>query len=220
MEVPKERPVNMPTCPKMATLGTRANDMVELDNDTDSAETKMRLDAIKKRERLEDNGYGDRLQDYQSSMPIFNNDELKTKPYRIDMLFDYKDGDEGGSTLVWCQGNVIELVKQKSINIWIVKIKWDEKCLKPGEKSITNEELRRKTWNPVVQVEGVWREDLRHLVGNLNLQEIRVQDDESESDKSNGNDSEESSDSEESKNSKMSSGIDDNEEESDSESDN
>jgi hypothetical protein len=56
----------------------------------------MRLNAIKERERLEDNGYGDRLQDYQGSMPIFNNDELKTKPFRIDMLFDYNDknGDQ------------------------------------------------------------------------------------------------------------------------------
>ena len=91
--------------------------------------------------------------------------------------------------------------------------------MKPGERSITNEELRRKTWNPDVQVEGVWREDLRHLVGNLNLQEIREQDDESESGESEGNDSEESSDSEESKNSEISSGSDDNEEESDSEND-
>ena len=72
---------------------------------------------------MEDNGYGDRLQDYQGSMPIFDNDKLKAEPFRIEILFDYKDNDEGGSTLVWAQGNVIELVKEKSKNIWIVKVK-------------------------------------------------------------------------------------------------
>ena len=77
MKVPMEAPVDVPTRQKVATLGTRANDVIELDNKTDNAETRMRLNAIKERERLEDNGYGDRLQDYQDIMPIFNNDELK-----------------------------------------------------------------------------------------------------------------------------------------------
>ena len=76
------------------------------------------------------------------------------------MLFDY--GDEG---LNWAQGNVVELVKEKSKNIWIVKIEWDEKCVREGEDSVTREELRRKNWNPDIHVEGVWRKDLRHLTG-------------------------------------------------------
>ena len=65
MKVPMEAPVDMPPRQQVATLGTRANDVIELDNKTDNAETRMRLNAIKERERLEDNGYGDRLQDYQ-----------------------------------------------------------------------------------------------------------------------------------------------------------
>ena len=71
---------------------------------------------------MEDNGYGDRLQDYQGSMPIFNNDELKTKPFCIDILFDYNDKKRGGSTEVWCQGNVTELVKEKLVISW--RAKW------------------------------------------------------------------------------------------------
>ena len=216
MKVPMEAPVDMPTRQKVATLGTRANDVIELDNKTDNAETRMRLNAIKERERLEDNDYGDRLQDYQGSMPIFNNDELKTKPFRIDMLFDYNYKNGGGSTLVWCQGNVTELVKEKSKNIWIVKVEWDDNSVNPGEKSITNEELRRKNWNPDEQVEGVWREDLRHLIGNLNIDEIGEQD--SDSNNSVGSESEESSDNEGSDSTELSSDSGDNTDESDSES--
>ena len=215
--VPEEAPVDMPTRQKMATLGTKAYDVIELDKNNDSAETRMRLDAIKERERLEDNGYGDRLQDYQASMPIFKNDELKAKPFRIEMLFDYKDNDEGGSTLVWAQGNVIELVKEKSKNIWIVKVKWDDNCVNPGEQSITNEELRRKNWNPDTQVEGVWREDLRHLIGNLHQQEIRPRN--NESNNSVGSEDEQSSSSEQSSNSEQSSESDNDDEESDTDSD-
>jgi len=164
----------MPTRPKMATLGTRASDVIALDNNTHDAETTIRLNAIKEREILEDGGYGDRLQDYQGSVSIFKNEELKKTPFRIDMLFDY--GDEG---LNWAQGNVVELVKEKSKNIWIVKIEWDEKCVMEGEDSVTREELRRKNWNPDTHVEGVWRKDLRHLIGNLSLTRNEVESDSS-----------------------------------------
>ena len=133
------------------------------------------------------------------------------------MLFDYKDNDEGGSTLVWAQGNVIELVKEKSKNIWIVKVKWDDNCVNPGEQSITNEELRRKNWNPDTQVEGVWREDLRHLIGNLHQQEIRPR--HNESNNSVGSEDEQSSSSEQSSNSEQSSESDNDDEESDTDSD-
>ena len=50
---------------------------------------------------------------------------------------------------------MIELVKEKSKNIWIVKIEWDEKCVMEGEDSVTREELRIKRWNPDTHVEGV-----------------------------------------------------------------
>ena len=77
LEVPVKVHINIPTRPEMATLGTQANDVIALDNDTHDAETKIRLNVIKVRNRLEDGGYGDRLQDYQGSMPIFKNEQLK-----------------------------------------------------------------------------------------------------------------------------------------------
>ena len=75
--------------------------------------------------------------------------------------------------------------------------------MNPGEQSITNEELRRKNWNPDIQVEGVLREDLRHLIGNLHQQEIRPHHNESESNNSIGSESEESSDGKQSSRSKQ-----------------
>ena len=48
--VPEEAPIDMPTRQMMATLGTKANDVIDLDKNNDSAETIMRLDAIKERE--------------------------------------------------------------------------------------------------------------------------------------------------------------------------
>ena len=98
-----------------------------------------------------------------------------------------------------------------------MKVKWDDNCVNPGEQSITNEELRRKNWNPDTQVEGVWREDLRHLIGNLHQQEIRPRN--NESNNSVGSEDEQSSSSEQSSNSEQSSESDNDDEESDSDSD-
>ena len=88
------------------------------------------------------------------------------------------------------------------------KIEWDENCVRPGEKSVTKEELRRKNWNPDthVDVEGVWRKHLRYLIGNLHLTTHEVESDSSVVSKGKGScESKESSKSEESNKSRESS---------------
>ena len=89
-----------------------------------------------------------------------------------------------------------------------MKVEWDDNCVNPGEKSITNEEFRRKNWNPDEQVKGVWREDLWHLIGNLNIDEIGEKD--NESNNSIGSESKESSDNEGSNSTELSSDSGDN----------
>ena len=62
------------------------------------------------------------------------------------MLFEYSDDD--GLVLQWCQGEVIEFTKELDEKHVIVKIEWNEKCLKEGDSTITKQSLLRTKWNP------------------------------------------------------------------------
>ena len=42
----------------------------------------------------------------------------------------------------------------------IFKAKWNAKCLRDGDPTITREKLVRKSWNPKEQLAGAWRRDL------------------------------------------------------------
>ena len=52
----------------------------------------------------------------------------------------------------------------------IVKIKWNETCLQPGDPKVTRQVLKKSKWNPHKKdawrwrTNGAWREDLFHLI--------------------------------------------------------
>jgi hypothetical protein len=48
---------------------------------------------------------------------------------------------------VWCQGKVVELVRQSDTEA-VVKIKWNEACLQPGDSKDTRHVLKKLKWNP------------------------------------------------------------------------
>ena len=80
------------------------------------------------------------------------------------MLFEYEDDD--GSTLVLCQGKVVDFIKE-SIDMHVfVKIEWSDKCVIDGDLKITKNQLKKTKWNPNIPVGGAWREDLYHTLMN------------------------------------------------------
>jgi hypothetical protein len=90
--------------------------------------TQLRIYAYTERKCQEDEGFGDQLSDMQQfSWKIFDGNKLKSSPWGIDMLCEYID-KECEPTYVWCQGKVVDLVRQTDTEA-VVIIKWNEAFL-------------------------------------------------------------------------------------------
>jgi hypothetical protein len=159
--VPDEPPLALPGLPKsICRLGTRAQDCIDLETSLGSEEMDFRLKALRKRDSLEDNGFGDELAEMQQT--IWPVKSLQKKGFKIDMLFEYKD--ENGPTLQWCQGEVTEIVSESKNKHVIVKIEWKDEYLSEGDQKVTRQKLLRTKWNTDKPTDGTWREDLYHKV--------------------------------------------------------
>ena len=113
---------------------------------------------MKKREQLEDDGYGNELAElHQTLWPV---ESLRSGNFLLDKLFEYKVEDQ--LTLQWCQGKVTKFIREKEGTHIIVEVRWNEKCLRDGDPRSTREKLARTKWNPKTQVAGAWRQDLYH----------------------------------------------------------
>ena len=77
------------------------------------------------------------------------------------MCFHCCDG-----TLQWYRGVVQSVVRDKSSqnNTIEVMILWDEEHIDEGELNPTKQILTKRLYNPLVHVNGAWREVLRHLI--------------------------------------------------------
>jgi hypothetical protein len=87
---------------------------------------------------LEKEGIGDQLSELQQfTWKIFDGSKLKSSPWGIDMLWlcEYSDY-ECERMYVWCQGKVVELVRQSDTEA-VVKIKWNVMFATWGSKSYT-----------------------------------------------------------------------------------
>jgi hypothetical protein len=165
--VPEHPPMNLPTRPSLPTLGTKASDIVDMDSQSTKINAQLQMDAYRERELLEEEGIGDQLSELQQiSWKIFDAKKLKSTPWGIDMLCEYID-DECEPMYVWCQGNVVELVRQTDTEA-VVKIEWNETCLQPGDPKVTKNVLKKSKWNPTTKdawrKNGAWRQDLLHLI--------------------------------------------------------
>ena len=75
------------------------------------------------------------------------------KDFAIDMLFEYEEDD--GSTLMWCQGKVVDFIRESKENHVFVKIEWSDKCVREGDLKITKNQLKRRNGiraHPLVDV--------------------------------------------------------------------
>jgi len=166
-KVPDQPPLKLPGLPtNLKRLGTRAQDCVDLAKELGSQERKFRLDALRKRDQLEENGFGDQLSEMQQL--IWPVEKLRSAGFKIDKLFEYKDGDE--NVLQWCQGTVKKLVREKENSHMIVEVEWNSDCLGEGDPTTTKEKLSQSQWNPDRSINGGWREDLHHkILKKLNI---------------------------------------------------
>ena len=79
---------------------------------------------------------------------------------KIDMCFEMTD--VGETILQWCQGTVIELVKEKeTLKYMDLQIRWNED--EQGNSITTVQRLKESSWNTETHKNGTWRENLRHL---------------------------------------------------------
>ena len=81
------------------------------------------------------------------------------------MLFEYEEDDV--STFMWCQGKVVDFIREMEDKRFFVKIEWSDKCVRDGDSKVTKNQLKKAKWNlytPVVG--GAWGEDLYHELMN------------------------------------------------------
>jgi hypothetical protein len=160
--VPDAPPMNLPGLPSLPALGMVAHDVFALEEDNDNAGLQLRINAMVEQERLEDSGFSDELMEMQEVLwPI---ERLRAKKIAIDMLFEYED--DNGSTLMWCQGKVVDFIRESKEKHVVVKIEWSDKCVKDGDPKITKNQLKKMKWTPNVPIGGAWREDLYHKLMN------------------------------------------------------
>jgi len=85
---PDNPPVELPGLPKLYRLGTRAQDCIDSEHKLKEVSTEFRLRATKKREQLEDDGYGEKLAELQQTLwPV---ELLRSGDFLPDNLFEYK----------------------------------------------------------------------------------------------------------------------------------
>ena len=83
--------MNLPTRPSLPTLGTKASDIVDMDLQSTQQYIQLRIDAYKERERLKEEGISDQLSELQQfTLKIFDGSKLKSSPWGIDMLCEYR----------------------------------------------------------------------------------------------------------------------------------
>jgi len=122
--VPVAPLMNIPGLPSLLALGTVAHDITALE------ET---MDAMVEQEKLKDSGIGNKLMEMQRVLwPV---EQLRPKDFAIDMLFEYEEDD--GSTLMWCQGKVVDFIREMDDKHVFVKIEWSDKCLRDGDSKVT-----------------------------------------------------------------------------------
>ena len=125
----------------------------------------FRIAAMRKREKLEDSGYGDELQELQQFLwPVDRlcQNSQQGKKFRVDMLFEKTDQETKQIFCVWSQGEVID-VKRVSVgkkNEIVVMVKWDEQFVE--SEPVTREILTKSKWNMDKPGCRAWREDLYH----------------------------------------------------------
>ncbi len=66
---------------------------------------------------------------------------------------------------MWCQGKVVDFIRESKDKHVFVKIEWSDKCVREGALKITKKQLKKTKWNPSSPV-GVVQAWVGHKVLN------------------------------------------------------
>jgi hypothetical protein len=102
-EVPNQPPIKLPTQLDSFMLGTKSDNLIQLDDGALARENCIRLNAMLERDQREMSGFGDQLIEMQQTSWAI--DKICKGSFKFDMCFTY--GDEDGEILQWCQGTVM-----------------------------------------------------------------------------------------------------------------
>ena len=143
LDVPDNPPVTIPSPPKMHALGTTSKLAESLKPGNKEKQQKLRDNASKRRDVLEERGEGDRWSEIQKHLMLAVDQTLVG--YNIEMLFEYPNDVEGGTYLDWAHGVVKEVKNEKTNR---VLIEWNQSCLGRLDKKESFQKLLVTKWNP------------------------------------------------------------------------
>ena len=55
---------------------------------------------------------------------------------------------------MWCQGKVVDFIRESKEKYVFVKIEWSDKCVREGDLKITKNQLKKTKLNPSSPVVG------------------------------------------------------------------
>ena len=57
---------------------------------------------------------------------------------------------------MWCQGKVVDFIRESKEKYVFVKIEWSDKFVREGDLKMTKKQLKKTKWNPISPVGGAW----------------------------------------------------------------
>jgi hypothetical protein len=66
---------------------------------------------------------------------------------------------------MWCQGKLIDFIRESNDKHLFDKIESSDECVRDGVK-ITKKQLKKMKWNPSLPVGGAWQKYLYHKIMN------------------------------------------------------
>ena len=128
--------------------------MLELEEKRKEIPESVRSNAMKKRDDREEDGVSDQLMEMQeSSWPVH---KILKGGFKIDVCFHCQD------EMLQCSRGIVQPIvrdKSETKNTIEVMIISNENQIDPTKQILTN-----ILYNPLVHVNGCWREDLTHLI--------------------------------------------------------
>ena len=161
--VPPTPPIHLPGRPDTKRIGTQALDVIAHDNSLESSKTRVILETMKEREKLEDDGIDDQVE-YMNAVnwPV---ERIGNGDFLIEKLFNCENDN-----LKWCRGVVSKMFTKNvddDTKQIIVEVEWNEDSVAEGEAASSREILKKSKFNPSKPSKGAWREDLNDKILNI-----------------------------------------------------
>ena len=166
--IPVESPVTLPERKPLPVLGTLSADVVKINESSQEMSKDLRDKAVEQRNKLEQQGNGDRTGERQPIIPPVMDSSMVNR--RIEYCHQYavEDGSESesGTMLVWCPAT-IEAVFAPTKTYTAANIRWDKDILDKDEDPLSRQKFNPKLWNKTKH--GGWRfteEELKKMVSD------------------------------------------------------